>query len=836
VTILRNMPLEQRRYETPAALAACAIAVLVLAYPALTGQALLNPNSDQYIAGFAFRDFAAQSLRNGNGFPLWNPYLFGGMPYVAAMHGDIFYPTFLLRMILPTDAAMTWGMILHVWLAGVFTRRFLRTALGLGFAASLIGGIAYMIGGNVGGLVSPGHDGKIFVSALLPLVLLLVHRSVRDGRRWAWGALVIAITLAVLTPHPQLLQYLLLVAGAYALFLAVGMARAKASAAKASAAKASAKDSAKDSPRKSSGADVERRSVAIKRLLVAAVCVGAGLLGGAIQFWPLLEYTPYSPRAGGKGWEHAVSYSMPPEELINTYLPQFSGILEMYSGRNVIHLHSEYLGVVTLVLAGLAFGYRKTGLEQRRMFWFFVALLVLSLLWAMGGFTPFFSLVYALVPGTKYFRAPSTMLYVVSFAVAALAAMGAHQSLTAGIRTRYAVGWVAAAALIALLTFSGGLSSIARAVAFEPRAMLVEENRTALNVGALRSLLFVVLTLGALLAAARSKARPAAVGWALAALLVVDLWTVERRYWKFSPPASVLYAGDAVTNYLRTIPQPGRVLTLAGTQLTGTMRDPFLGSGEGKGTGLMVHGIRSVVGYHGNELGRYDELTMWDTDEYMARVSNPNLWRLLNVRYLYTNAPRPAGDPLTLVAGPATNAAGNTAYLYQFPEENPYAWVTPLAVAVPGPTALATLLDQQFDPARVAMLDEGTGVPTVTAPSALPQPSDIRATVTRWTPGAVSLALDKPAPAGSTLLVSENWYPGWTARVDGRDVPTGRADYTLIGVGLPAGARNIELTFTSPRYERGKLITLLVLLAGAGAMIAGFMMERRRPRPEAAGT
>ena len=64
---------------------AYAIATLLLAYPVLSGQFLVNPRSDQYIAGFAFRDFAAQALRAGQGIPQWNPYMFGGLPYVAAM-------------------------------------------------------------------------------------------------------------------------------------------------------------------------------------------------------------------------------------------------------------------------------------------------------------------------------------------------------------------------------------------------------------------------------------------------------------------------------------------------------------------------------------------------------------------------------------------------------------------------------------------------------------------------------------------------------------------------------------------------------------------------------
>ena len=119
------------KYEVLIALAVFAVVTLMLGYPALGGQFLVNSNSDQYIAGFALRDFAATTLKETGTFPLWNPYLFSGLPYVAAMHGDEFYPTFLLRWIMPTDVAMTWGFIIHLWLAGTFTWLFLRRALGL---------------------------------------------------------------------------------------------------------------------------------------------------------------------------------------------------------------------------------------------------------------------------------------------------------------------------------------------------------------------------------------------------------------------------------------------------------------------------------------------------------------------------------------------------------------------------------------------------------------------------------------------------------------------------------------------------------------------------------
>ena len=113
------------------ALAACAVAVLLLAYPALTGQTLLNPNSDQYIAGYSFREFATSYFREHGAIPQWNPYLFGGMPFIDAMHGDTFYPTALLRVLIGTDHGMTWGFMVHVFLAGLFTFLFLRS-IGVG--------------------------------------------------------------------------------------------------------------------------------------------------------------------------------------------------------------------------------------------------------------------------------------------------------------------------------------------------------------------------------------------------------------------------------------------------------------------------------------------------------------------------------------------------------------------------------------------------------------------------------------------------------------------------------------------------------------------------------
>ncbi len=815
-TLPSNM--DAPRFASLWAALACALATLLLAYPALTGAFLVNPHSDQYIAGFAFRDFAAQALRAGQGIPQWNPFMFGGMPYVGAMHGDIFYPTALLRLLMPTDVAMTWGFVLHTFAAGFFTYRFLRV-WGLGFWPALIGGLAYLLGGPIASYASPGHDGKLFLGALLPLALWLLIRGIRDGRHWAWGAFAIVVGLGVLSPHPQLLQYLLLTAGSFALFLAFGS--------------------------DARGAALDRRT-AMRRLGYATAAVLVGMAMGAIQFAPVREYVPFSPRAGGKDYSFATNFSFPIVELFNMYLPQWTGILDRYWGPNSIHFHSEYLGGSVLVLAGAGLGGGGDADRRFRRFW--IGAGVVSLLWALGGSTPFFHLIYALVPGTKFFQAPSTIIYVFSFAVSVLAALGTQRLLAATISRRYVYGWLGFGLVIALLASAGVLTSLAEssaARAWSSRALalgydagaaqqIAEQKATQANgnaadviVGAWRSFLFVALLAGLALAYHRSAITARVLGVAVVLTVALDLWSVERRYWLFSEPAAKLYASDAAIDYLKREAQPGRVLVRAVTQDGLNQPDPYFGTdAEGKGTGLMVHGIRSLTGYHGNELGRYQTLSKQVlADGRTTAAMTPMFWRHENARYLYTNAVMPDSQ-LKLLVGPVKNSVGSTVYLYRLPGENPYAWVAPAMTKASDADALAAILDPRFDPLRIAVFDAAAAL-DVKPPSALPAPIALTTTATNVAAGRATITLSAPAPAGSALVVSENFFPGWQAKVDGRAMPVLRANYNLLGVPLPTGARAVELEFRDPALSTGKIISLAALLLALAALAAGVMTDRR---------
>ena len=792
---------EAPRFATAWAALVYALCAFSLAWPALAGKFLANPLSDQYKAGYAFREFAAAYMKSHGTFPQWNPYLFGGMPFVAAMHGDIFYPTFLLRLVMPVDVAMTWGMILHFFLCGLATYWFLRQAPRLSFHASLVGGVAYMMAGFVSSLPSAGHDGKLFVSALLPLTLLVITWGVRDGKRFAWGFLALVVGLGVLSPHPQLLQYLLLASGAWALMLAFG------------------------------GVDKEKlaSNVAIQRLALAfgAVVVGAAI--GAIQYLPVSEYVAWSPRSTARGYDFATSYSFPIEELINTWLPQFSGILQNYWGRNGIHFHSEYIGVAVIILASAAFGAGNT-LARRRFLWFWTGTAVVSLFWAFGGNTPFFQIIYNIVPGTKFFRAPSTIFYLTTFSVAVMAAIGTERILQGKTSARFAYGWLAAAVAITLLAVAGGLTGIGATIVsgsgfpqFGPvtaMAERVEANADAVRSGAFRALFFAALACGALLLLLRRTIAPRVAGWLLVALCAIDLWSIERLYWQFNEPAWKIYSTDATTEYLKRLTQPARTIAIGFPNLPMSPSDPFL-----KYDALMGHRVRiSAVGYHGNELGRYQQLN--GEERGYDQIGNPSFWALTNTDYILVNTDTLPIAGATRVIGPVMNAAGTNVTLFKLPGEHPFAWVAPVITKYGDNAVIEAARATNFPVRSIAIFDTTSKVPAETV-SKLPEPLAITTHVTAYEAGHIALTLSAPAPKGSALVVSENFYPGWKVKVDGKPATAERADLVLIGVALPEGAKQVELTFDSDVYQRGKSITVVALLIALLAMGGGAVLDRR---------
>ena len=139
----------------------------------------------------------------------------------------------------------------------------------------------------------------------------------------------------------------------------------------------------------------------------------------------------------------------------------------------------------------------------------------------------------------------------------------------------------------------------------------------------------------------------------------------------------------------------------------------------------------------------------------------------------------------------------------------------------------------RFDPAETALLEaEDFGGRAVTLP-AIGDAAGARARVTRYEPQRIELEAQLAEPG--FLVLSEIYYRGWEARVDGVRTPVYRADYTLRGIAVPAGGHRIEFVFRAPSFRAGAVwasFGLLLLLGGALAT----RLARRKESVAAAGS
>lgn len=743
--------------------------VVAFCWPLAKGMFLGGLHSDQYSAGFAFRDFGAKYFLEHGSIPQWNPYLFGGMPFVGGMHGDIFYPTAWLRWILPTGTAMGLGYAIHLVLAGLFLYLLLRS-FRVSWGGAVAGGLAYELTGIVASMVHPGHDGKLYAAALAPLLFLALVRAIRDGRSWGFALAGLTVGLVLLTPHPQMSYYILVAAGLWSLWLAFG-----------------------SSERISSS-----RPVSALALALAAVLLGVGI--SALQYLPMFEYTPHMARGSTPGWEYSTGYSLPPEELVGSVIPEFNGLgPEAYWGRNFFKLHNEYLGIVVVGLAIIG----AAGWRRRRVVLPLAAIALLFLLVSLGGHTPFYRLWYEVMPYMKKVRAPGMAFFLVALPVAMWAGMGVDRLLRKEVSPRMVLGVFGALAVLSLLAVVGVLQGLAIGLADPRMAVHAASNAGALTAGGIRALLFAAGAGGVAWAVAGGRLRGSWPAIALAVLVMLDLGSIERKFFVFGGPSEQLFAADAVTSYMDSLPKPARLFDAPGQNVMGV-------PGVYPGSWLMGRRVLNTFGYHGNEVRYYDDV--WGGKNVYANLTSGSLWNLWAVNFVVL--PGPLELPgFEQVMGPVTTTPGGTAYLYRRSVPQPWARVVPAAVKIPGNRIIPTVIDQSFPLNNVVIFADSAEVVVPPIGDTLPAASTLKATVSDWSPGSMTITLSGEEPRATWLVVAENWLPGWNAQVDGEDVNVERGNNAQITVPLAPGARRVELEFTSPGYELGRLISLASLLA-----------------------
>ena len=224
-----------------------------------------------------------------------------------------------------------------------------------------------------------------------------------------------------------------------------------------------------------------------------------------------------------------------------------------------------------------------------------------------------------------------------------------------------------------------------------------------------------------------------------------------------------------------------------------------------------MHGLELAAGHHPNDLARYRELIGMVGSGVPENFFEPetggvnlNLLSILNVRYVIWPVYRFGGFPVgEVVMGTTLDGTQPYEVVYEIPTL-PRARLVGEAVVLSDEETVPYILSSDFRPAEEVVLSE-------TAPLMLPD-GPVEGEV-RWlekSPNRLRLQVRSDSPA--LLILAENWYPAWKARVDGEEAPVLRANHSLRAVPVPSGESEVELYFDVGTF-RGPLLVSLVSLA-----------------------
>jgi len=733
---------------------------------------------------------------------LWTNRLFGGMPaYLVSFEipGDItnfLTKVFTLGLPHPVNS-LFFGMVsMYILLLSFKVRP----------EFSIPGAIAFAF--NTFHVISldAGHNAKIWAICLIPLILVGIHLAFSGKRILGLALFAFGLMLQLKFNHLQITYYTVLIVGIYGLAQLI--------------------DAFKNSGLPDFGKTI------LLLALGAAMALGANLS----RFATVLEYGTYSTRGAsnltsssnptqkGLDKDYAFNWSQGKLETLTLLVPY------LYGGASVEPLPKNSKSEEALRAYGAQQDQIRDFIQNGRTYWgdqpgtggpiyggaimvfffvlgllfapnkekyIFLAITILSIVLAWGKNLEWFNYaVFDFLPGYNKFRAVTMGLSMALFAIPVLGSLGLeylfrHTDQKVLIKKlMIALGSTAGLALL-FAVFSGMFSFRGLVDANFPDWLaeaLQEDRKSIMRSSAFKSLLFILLSAGMVWAALKNKISTQLAGLAIAVILVVDLWMINKRYlneeaFQYSPkeqffaksPADIRILADK--DYFRVL----------------NLENPF-------NDARTSYYFNSIGGYHGAKMKRYQEMIenviSPEMQSFIQKAQEGDFdWQglnslnMLNTKYI--------------MAGKAENA------VFQNPESNGYAWF---------PSAIQKVITDEEEINLVATMDTKSMATINEAEFGTVPAGAGTVLLSQRSPNELTYSID--AAKGGLVVFSEIYYPvGWKAFVNGAETNIIRANYLLRGIVVPDGQSEVQMRFEPSSYYDTKLwvvvfqylITLLLI-------------------------
>ncbi len=754
---------------------------------------------DVLFQNFPYKAIYKESLETGTFPSLWTPDVNSGFPILAECQTGFFYPfNFLFFSILSLSTAYNFNIIFHFLLGGILSYLY-ALSINLGRYAALITAIVFMFSGFL--IANIQHPNMLNVAIWLPLLFLLFELAIiRNNFNFAILAGLV-LGLQILAGHPPLVMRSITALFIYMVCKLFVFGES---------------------------------SVFFQRLfryglLFGLVCI-VGVCLGAIQLFPTLVLAHFSHRGGGVNSNFALMGTFPPQNFITFIFPYFFGspvqesFYPLHWGKMFFWNLCGYVGIMPIVLSIIAIVKRK---DQRTTF--FSILLILSLFLILGNYTPIYPLI-SMIPGFNYLRGPSEFVYLTTFSMAVLAGLGFKTLLDIednDKRTKIINITVVVLTLLLIFTILFASSSNFISQYFDAHQTInpkINKLIKAFNIQFPQIYIPLANIFLTLIAFIFYRNKIINNLWLKRFVILIIFFDLFVFGWKLNPTVKISTFLDKpktvqflekdkdlyrILNFtsdnLRALVKKYEHLSTDFNMLMHIKRHKELISPDFN----MIHHVSTVKQVGPLTLKRYAEYlsilglsqsNLTHRKKFIPQIiNNSNLVNLLNVKYILSED-EIRSQKYNLIYDSEVKIYENADFL-------PRAYgVANFKVINDADMVLRELQKEDFDPKEYVVLEE---LPEKSVASQQPG-EEIFVDIKSYSASRIVISAD--FNKDGLLVLTDTFYPGWNALVDGKESRIYRANYLFKAVFLTSGKHEIIFTYDPIEYKLGKYVSLTIIL------------------------
>ena len=736
---------------------------------------------DIYRYFYPYKLYATESIKDGK-IPLWNPYISSGIPFIATLQSQVFYPLSVIHYILPFNFGFQLFIVIHFFLAGIFIY-ILCKELKLQPISSLTSAVIFSFSGYLVSVVD-------MVSSLssviwLPLVFLYFHKTLfeRSIYKKVLYILILSILIGIefLGGEPTILY------GTVVLLIIYNIIFIK-----------------------------QKNSIYI--LPIAGII---SFLLVAFQLLPFLELLGYSDRINLPekiGYYGNLFWSLPPEHIFNFFIPMiFGDITKRYidlSDISQLWLKSFYVGIIPLVLAFYTLlSVRKDNNKNKvKIIYFFIGVFILSVFLSSGSYNFLYKVFYYLLPGLKLIRYPVKFLFLSTFAISIISGFGLEYILS----KKDKVSLIKLKKIVILILIALGLLLTILFLFKEPFLIfykknffpdmkfsdvirLLEKYNVFLN-SLLQTWIFLLLGTVVIISIVRKKLNIKLASALILIIIIIDLFIngfslnprLSSKFYQ-SKSESVKYLEQDKSFYRMMV-------CLEGSERFFLFGDTF--EEAMKNAKLILYPNQNIEykiycanGYDSINVKRYNDFVNTIMEKPKVRYLS-----LINTKYLFTNKDLET-SLLKLVKD------FKVVKIYKNGILLPHCYfIQKVRLVNSEKDAMNYIFSNEFDPKKEVVIE---GLNEFKLDSNKEIFNEI--SIEDYKSDIIRIKAD--LSNDGVIVLNDTYYPGWKVYVDGKEGKIYPANYIYRGIYVSGGNHKIEFIFKPVTFIIGSIITLISFFA-----------------------